>query len=104
MHTIKKGRQALPKAQELKPDIVLIDLMMPDLPGLDAIPRLREALPHLGIIALTELDAEDYRQGALAVGADAFILKKDMQTELMPLIHRVLEERRVGHKPTSGRQ
>lgn len=84
------GRQALEKAAALHPQVVLIDLAMYDLPGLQAIPRLRTLLPEAGIIALTLLDANSYRQAALLAGADDFVPKAALNTELLPAIHRVM--------------
>jgi DNA-binding NarL/FixJ family response regulator len=85
------GREALSGAQDLQPDVVLVDLAMPDFPGLEVIPRLREVLPGAGIIALTLLDADGYRQAALAAGADDFVSKATLGTDLLPAIWRVVQ-------------
>jgi two-component system NarL family response regulator len=69
--------------------MMLIDLAMPDLPGLLAIPRLREAQPGLGIIALTLHDTEGYRQASLKAGADDFVAKARLTDDLLPAIRRV---------------
>ena len=84
------GEEALVEAQLLQPQVILIDLNMPGVSGLEAIPRLREALPDAGIIALTLLDAEVYRQAALAAGADDFVSKVKMVADLLPAIRRVV--------------
>ena len=84
------GVGALARAQELRPDVILLDLAMPDLPGLEVIPRLREAVPEMRIIALTMLDTEQYRTAALATGADEFVPKADLSTDLLPAIRRVV--------------
>jgi DNA-binding NarL/FixJ family response regulator len=83
------GEEALAQAQDLQPGIVLIDLNMPGLGGLETIPRLRAMLPKAGIIALTLLDPKAYRQAALAAGADDFVRKANLSTELLPAIRRV---------------
>jgi DNA-binding NarL/FixJ family response regulator len=85
------GEEALTLAQDLQPDIVLIDLAMPGLSGLETIPRLRAVLPEVGIIALTVLDTNSYRQAALAAGADDFVPKASLSTELLPAIRRVAQ-------------
>lgn len=82
------GQEALPMAQALKPDVALIDLSMPDLPGLELIPRLRAVLPKMRIIALTLLDTIAYQRAALAVGADGLVSKKTMNTALLPAIRQ----------------
>ncbi|MBI2951942.1 response regulator transcription factor [bacterium] len=84
------GEEALAQAQLLQPQVILIDLNMPGMSGLEAIPRLREALPEAGIIALTLLDGEAYRQAALAAGADGFVSKPNMGADLLPAIRRVV--------------
>ncbi len=85
------GEEALALAQDLQPDIVLIDLAMPDLSGLATIPLLRIMLPEVGIIALTVLDTNGYRQAALAAGANDFVPKANLDTDLLPAIRRVAQ-------------
>ena len=90
------GVEALSKAQKLRPQVILLDLAMPDLPGLEIIPRLREVVPEMRIIALTMLDTEEYRKAALAAGADEFVPKADLNTDLLPAIRRVVGVGRPG--------
>jgi len=84
--TTRSGEEALNLAKELKPDIVLLDLNMPGLSGLEAIPRLREILPEIKVIALTMMDQAAYQPAALAAGADGFVPKASMCNDLMPAI------------------
>lgn len=86
---VNGGKDALKKAKELKPDIVVIDLAMPDMPGLEVIPLIRKDLPDVGIIALTMYDTEVYRQAALVAGANSFLAKPNMHTELLPEIEKI---------------
>jgi DNA-binding NarL/FixJ family response regulator len=85
------GEEALALAQDLHPDVVLIDLAMPGLNGLETIPRLRAMLPAVGIIALTMLDTNSYWQAALAAGANDFVPKASLDTDLLPAIRRVAQ-------------
>ena len=85
------GEEALALAQDLQPDIVVIDLAMPGLSGLETIPRLRAVLPEVGIIALTVLDISSYRQAALAAGVNDFVPKASLSTDLLPAIRRVAQ-------------
>jgi DNA-binding NarL/FixJ family response regulator len=85
------GEEALTLAQDLQPDIVLIDLAMPGLSGLATIPLLRAMLPEVGIIALTVLDISSYRQAALAAGVNDFVPKASLSTDLLPAIRRVAQ-------------
>lgn len=83
------GEEALALIHRLKPDVVLTDLAMPRVSGMEAILRMRAAWPKLGIIALTLLDTASYRQAALTAGADDFVAKDALNTELLPTIRRV---------------
>ena len=85
------GEEALALVQDQQPDIVLIDLAMPGLSGLATIPLLRIVLPEVGIIALTVLDTDGYRQAALAAGADDFVPKASLDTDLLSAIRRVAQ-------------
>ena len=87
------GTEALARTQELKPEVVLLDLAMPDMPGLEVIRRLRETLPWVRIIALTLMGNEHYRKAALAAGADEFVPKASMSADLLPAIRRVIQTR-----------
>ena len=89
--TASSGEEALAQAEELRPQVILIDLRMPGMGGLEAIPRLRAMLPGAGIIAMTLHDVDVYREAALAAGADEFLVKKALGTELLPAIRRVAQ-------------
>jgi len=93
------GFEALSMAENLQPQVILVDLAMPDLPGLSLIPRLRKMLPEAGIIVLSMLDTKKYREAAFLVGADGFVSKADMFAHLIPTIRRVAQNRR----PEMGR-
>ena len=90
------GEEALAQAERLSPHVILLDLMMPGVGGLEIIPRLRAILPNVGIIALTLLDTSSYRSAALAAGADVFIAKSAMSTDLLPAIQQVMQARQCG--------
>ncbi len=93
---VAEGERVLTEAQHLCPDVVLVDLTMPNISGLEVIPRLRELLPQVGIIALTLHNTNAYRQAALDAGADHFIPKSAMSTELLPAIREIHVNRRLG--------
>ena len=88
--TAEGGDEALALVHTLKPDIVLTDLAMPRVSGMETILRMRAAWPKMGIIALTLLDTTGYRQAALTAGADDFVPKDALNTDLMPTIRRVV--------------
>ena len=87
------GEEALAQAQELEPQVILVDLNMPGLSGLETIPRLRAMLPQVGIVALTILQDSTCRQAALAAGADDFVPKANLSTALLPAILQVVQAR-----------
>ncbi len=100
--TAEGGTEALSKAETLKPELVLLDLAMPDLHGLEVIPRLRRLLPESGIIALPLMSPESYRERALAAGADEFVTKATLDTDLLPAIRRVGGSRRAREATPAG--
>jgi DNA-binding NarL/FixJ family response regulator len=92
------GEEALAQAQDLQPQVILIGL---DRPGLETISRLRNVLPGVGIIALTLLEGNAYRQAAMATGADDVVRKAALTTELLPAIRRVMQVNRSPHRDRS---
>ncbi len=84
------GRDAVVEARRIRPDVVLLDLAMPDLPGLELLPRLREALPGTIIVVLTLMDLPDCRRAALAAGADDVVSKVSLDRDLVPAIRRLV--------------
>ena len=78
------SQEAILMAKELKPDLVLMDISMSRMNGLDATHRLKEIMPKLAVIILTIHDLDEYREAAMASGASAYVLKKAMMEELIP--------------------
>jgi DNA-binding NarL/FixJ family response regulator len=83
------GAEAVRLARELHPGIVLMDIAMPRMNGLEALRLTKEALPDTKIIIVTLHGEEAYRTVALAGGADGFVLKKALGTDLLPAIRRL---------------
>lgn len=90
--TASGGEECLAKAQLLAPEVVLIDLNMPGLSGLQTIPLLRIMFPEMRIIALTLNDSQHSRRAVLAAGGNELVSKATMSTDLMPAIRRVMEQ------------
>ncbi|MHC0428789.1 response regulator [Streptomyces sp. O3] len=82
------GEQALALARELRPDVVLMDIRMPGLDGLEATRRITSdsGLEGVRVVILTTFDVDDYVYGALRAGASGFLVK---DTEPMELLHGV---------------
>lgn len=89
--TARDGREALAILNELKPQIILTDLAMPGMPGLDAIPAMRALAPETKIIALTSMSNDYFRQAALEAGADDFLDKARMSNDLLSSIKRLAQ-------------
>ena len=86
------GQEAIRKAQELKPDLALVDISMPRMNGLDVTRRLKKILPEIAIIILTIHDIDEYKKAAIASGASAYVVKKTMMAELVPAVRMTLSE------------
>lgn len=89
--TASDGAEALSQIRQLQPHVILLDINMPNRSGLEVIPDLRHTLPGVGIIVLTLLDTNGYEKAALAAGADAFVSKTRLVTDLLPAIRRVAQ-------------
>ena len=80
------GAEAIRLAQELRPDIMLLDLALPRVSGLEVLRWSKAERPEIKVIIVTVHDEEAYRQAAEASGADAFLLKKTLMTVLLSII------------------
>jgi len=90
----KDGREAVECAKQMKPDVVLLDIGMPSLNGLDAARQIRTALPETSILILTMHDSEQVVREVLAVGARGFLLKSDAGRDLVAAVE-ALQQRRT---------
>jgi DNA-binding NarL/FixJ family response regulator len=80
------GEEAVELAEALQPDIILMDIHMPGLTGIEATRRVLQASPHIGIIMLTMLDDDDSVFAAMRAGARGYLLKGADQTEVLRAI------------------
>lgn len=87
--TAATGTEAVKAALEHRPDVVLMDLHMPDLNGIEASRQLAEAAPHVGVLVLTMFDDDDSVAAALRVGARGYLLKGARQEEVARAIRSV---------------
>jgi DNA-binding NarL/FixJ family response regulator len=83
------GRQAVELARRLAPDVVLMDVRMPDLDGIGATRELARAAPGVRVLVLTTFEQDDYVFGALRAGASGFLLKRARPEELLAAVHTV---------------
>jgi DNA-binding NarL/FixJ family response regulator len=88
------GRDAVKMTEELKPDVVVMDLGMKDLNGIEATRQIRTAFPRVAVVVLSTYAQEDYVLSALEAGAWAYVLKISAHEELLEAIESVARGRR----------
>src|SRR5919198_1202996 len=111
------GGEAIVRAAELQPDLILLDLSMPGLDGLTALPRLREAAPECEVVVLTASGTEENLLAAIRAGAAGYLLKSEPPARIVEFLRgvaqgeaalsgavarRLLEQVRVGGGRSSG--
>lgn len=84
------GHEAVKMANQLSPDVILIDLSMPRMNGTEAIQLMHRRNPDMKIIALTVHRTEEYVRATLDAGANGYVLKDDTRNELLSSIHAVV--------------
>jgi DNA-binding NarL/FixJ family response regulator len=83
------GREAVRLAKELQPDVVLMDVRMPELDGIEATRRLRQAGVEARVLVLTTFDLDEYVYGAMRAGASGFLLKDAPREQLVTAVRTV---------------
>jgi DNA-binding NarL/FixJ family response regulator len=83
------GCEAVERSRRLTPDVVLMDIRMPDLDGIAATRELTRVLPGTKILILTTFEQDDYVFGALRAGASGFLVKRTRPEELIAAVHTV---------------
>jgi DNA-binding NarL/FixJ family response regulator len=83
------GRQAVEQTRRLAPDVVLMDVRMPDLDGIGATRALARAAPQVRVLILTTFEQDDYVFGALRAGASGFLLKRARPEELIAAVRTI---------------
>ncbi|MFC5826107.1 response regulator [Nonomuraea insulae] len=83
------GHEAVERAGRLAPDVVLMDVRMPDLDGIAATRQLSRTAPEVKILILTTFEQDDYIFSALRAGASGFLLKRARPEELISAVHTV---------------
>src|SRR5437667_5004337 len=81
------GRQAIEETQKLQPDIVLMDITMPDLTGIEATRQIKRLFPDVKVLMLTMHEHDEYVFQALQAGASGYMLKEAADTELTTALH-----------------
>jgi DNA-binding NarL/FixJ family response regulator len=83
------GREAVEKANRLKPDVAILDISMPDLDGLQATRQIREAAPGIHVVVLTMHESDQMVRRVLDAGALGYVLKSDLAAQLVKAVKSV---------------
>jgi DNA-binding NarL/FixJ family response regulator len=95
------GQDAIDKARKLKPDLIILDLTMPVMTGLDAAPLLKQLLPDTLIILFTQHEGIELERQAQAAGIDAVVSKTLAASELVSKAHDLFASLKQHHNPAN---
>jgi DNA-binding NarL/FixJ family response regulator len=90
---VNNGRDAVAQAERLDPDVLVIDISMPILNGLEAAQRLKSAKLRGKVVFLTVHEDKDFVAAAFSAGASGYVTKENVDTDLVPAIRDALEGR-----------
>lgn len=96
------GMEAVQKAQQLRPDLILLDIGLPTLNGIEAARRIRAGSPECRILFVSENRSWDIAQEALRAGGKGYLVKSDAGSDLLPAIRAVAEGRRFVSSSLAG--
>ena len=85
------GPEAIKKAIELKPDVILLDIGLPALNGIEAAERIFTLVPDVTILFVTQQNDDDVVNAAISIGAKGYVLKPNVNRELLPALEAVLK-------------
>ncbi len=86
---VTNGRDAVAKACELEPDVVCMDISMPDMDGLEATRQIKRCCPHIHVLALTVHESDEYFFQMLKAGASGYVLKGAASADLVAALRAV---------------
>jgi len=88
------GQEALDKAQNETWDVVILDITMPDMSGLEVLKKLKQTRPQLPVLMLSMHSGEQYVHSSLKAGASGYLNKESAPEELLMALHAIMEGRR----------
>jgi DNA-binding NarL/FixJ family response regulator len=88
---VSDGVEAVRKAQELQPDLIILDIGLPTLNGIEAARRIRKLAPQSKILFLSQESSADVGQEALGLGAQGYVVKAHAGSELLPAVEAILQ-------------
>lgn len=86
----KSGEEAVALVQTKPPDIVLMDISLPRMSGIDATRFIKSVIPKVNVVILTVHETNEYKANAIAAGAIAYVTKRKMHRELIPILEKIL--------------
>jgi DNA-binding NarL/FixJ family response regulator len=86
------GADAISKARVHMPDLVLMDITMPNMGGLEAARVIKQEFPSIQIVMVSQHDSRGFQWAALAAGASGYVVKSDASRDLVPQLRRIQEE------------
>ena len=99
---ISDGLEAVRQAQELQPGLILLDIGLPTMNGIEAARRIREVSPASKILFASETRSPEIAEEALNTGAGGYVLKSDAASDLLPAIKAVLQGKRFVSASLAG--
>jgi DNA-binding NarL/FixJ family response regulator len=100
---VSDGLEAVQKAEELQPDLILLDIGLPTLNGIEAARRIRKLAPESKIVFLSMESSADVMQEALSLGALGYVVKAHAERDLLDAVETVLQGRQFISSGLSGR-
>jgi len=97
-----EGIEAVQQAQQLQPDLILLDIGLPTLNGIEAARRIREVSPTSKILFVSENRSRDIAEQALNTGAGGYVVKSDAATQLLAAVTAVLDSKRFVSASLAG--
>lgn len=97
----RSGREAIEKAERVKPDLIFMDIKMPGINGIDAIREIKSLLPHVQFVILSAFEQFEYAKEAVSLGVSEYLLKPANRKRVLEIIHqseKALEESREKRK------
>lgn len=99
---VSDGLEAVRKAQDQQPDLILLDIGLPTLNGIEAAKQIRRLSPNSKILFVSQQSSPDLVQAALDTGALGYVFKSDAGSELLPAVEAVLEDKRFVSRSLAG--
>jgi DNA-binding NarL/FixJ family response regulator len=99
---VSDGLEAVQRAHDLRPDLILLDIGLPTINGIEAARRIRECAPQSKILFVSENRSPEVAEQALATGAGGYVVKSNAASDLLPAIYAVLKGKRFVSASLAG--